>query len=90
VCQDHEGIGEGRMHIQLTPYKMTILTLLIAIALFTWAIALHQVTMSKTEEVDVTLLLPEETMTMHSEKSSNEQNITKQDDVHEPVQYINP
>ena len=88
MCQDHEESGEGRMHIQLTPYRMTILTLLIAIALFTWAIALHQVTMSKTKEVDVTL--PEETMTMHSEKSTTEQNYTKLDDAKELVQYIRP
>jgi len=67
---------------------MTILTLLIAIALFTWAIALHQVTISKTEEIDKTLQSIEETMTTSIEKSTPIQNFTKQDDVHEPVQYV--
>ncbi|MDG6229360.1 MAG: hypothetical protein QCH96_05290 [Candidatus Thermoplasmatota archaeon] len=78
------------MHIRLTPYKMTILTLLIAIALFTWAIALHQVTMSKTEKTDGATLSSDETITTYTERSTYEQNNTKQDDMKEPVKYTNP
>lgn len=90
MCQDHEEIGEGRMYIQLTPYRMTLITLLIAIALFTWAIAFQEMTVSKTEKIEGTPFYSDETITTYKDESTNDQNITKQNDVHEPVQYIKP